>query len=370
MLWKKKIKVNLILLVFIVFSRLLFCENYTVKLEQAKTYYKQKEYLQAVFILEKTLETYPEYKAANILYLKTVYKLQEMSIFEKEYHHITSYEDKYKLDLLDFLISNNEIEKSEILYDSLENNAKIEDRFMKFLYEQGQKKKILEKYKYYKMIDQIEKDKKNAEGKYFEAIQALKSGNRMTALLRLDEAIELFPEEYIYFLKKGQIYADEKNFFLAERNFLKALNLQENDEIYLNMFRIYLDTNDEFKMYEIAKHILDKKEVKKVLKKIYYRQQNERKNVRIVRKENDKIYLDKRLLKNAKIGDAFYLQKDKETLYDMVTGEKLGNVKENIAKIRVYKVLEKVLVFQVLEKFQELDIKSNYIIKRERAYKY
>jgi len=372
MLMKKKYKFNILLVFVLFFMQIqnIYCVDYVEDLTKAQNYYDNKEYLQAAFILEKALDSFPEYKAANILYIKTLYKLDMKKEYNLKLQNIFSYEDKYKLDILDFLINNNELEKTEHMYDSLENNEIIKDRFMEFLYKNGKKRKIIEKYNYYKMVDKIEKDKKQAEDKYFKAIQALKSGERMKAVAHLNDTIKLFPENYIYYLKLGQIYADEKNFFLAEKNFIEALKLQEKKEIYMNLFKLYIDTENEQKMYETAKYILGETEVKRVLKEFYYRQQKERKSVRIIREYENKIYLDKRLFKNSMIGDTFYLQQDKDVLYDMVTGENLGNITENIAKIRVYKVLDKMIIFQVLDKYKEFDLKSDYILKKERAYKY
>lgn len=363
-------KILIVLMFFLTFNVFFCIENYLEEYNKAEEFYKQNEYKKAVFILEKIMDSFPEYKAANVLYLKSLYQIGEKYEFQKNYNKIAGYEDKYKFEMLDFLIDKNEVSKAEYIYDSIENNENVKHRFMKFLYSNGFKQKIINKYFYFEMLDLIEHDKKKAEESYFEAVKMLKKGDRIKALRHLKSAIDFYPENYIYHLKTGQIYADEKNFFLAERNFIKALELQEEKEIYINLFRLYLDTENEMKMYETAKNILDVFEVKKKLKEIYYKQQKERKPVKIIKISEDKIYLDKRIIKNAEIGDSFYLIEDKENLYDMVTGEKLGVISENVLKIRVFKIMEKVIVFQILEKFKNYNLNSEYILKREKVHKF
>lgn len=345
-------------------------ENYVEEYEKAKLMYESNEYEKSNFILEKILYSFKDYKSANILYLKSKYKNNHREYFYNNYNKVFDYDDKYKLELYHFCIENKEIHIAINIYDSIKYKNDIEDDFMKYLYDYGIKSMIVDKYFYYSMLDIIEKDKREAERIYFEAIQDLKKGNRYLAQTKVITAIDIFSENFLYHLKLGQIYADDKNYYLAEKKFLDALELQKAKIVYYNLFKLYAETNNDIRMYEVSKEILDLKEVKRKLREIYIQNQENRINVRIVKFTDDSVYLNRRGIENVNIGDSFYLVRDSENIVDIVTGEKLATMYENVAKLRVIKKHDKIVIFKIIEKYNDLSVNSEYVLKEEKLYKF
>ncbi|BDU51013.1 tetratricopeptide repeat protein [Haliovirga abyssi] len=331
----------------------------------AKNYYKNKEYKKSEFLLKKVLKKFPEYyKAMELLYEIEYINSEKKDRTEKFEDLKTNGDESIKSKLLYFFISQNDIKKSIEIYEKLDEKSVYKKDFLEFLFKNKKINLILNKYGNSEYIEKISILRKEADKLFFNSIEMLKSGKVENAILNLKKAIEIFPANYQYYYRLGLIFADNNNFKLAKINLKKALNLNKSQKIYLSLFRIYKDTNDINGIYNIAKYIIDNKEVQKELKKYYQKEKKYRKGIKILKKDDKYIYAENRFSDYLEIGDSFLIYNYQNILRDNITGEILYKKKNIVSKIRVYNITKKMLIFKIIYLNSEINLKNNYYIDK------
>lgn len=355
-------KIPILLVLLIVMSFNVLALNIHEEYESAKLSYEEKNYLKAAFSLEKVLNEYPDYSWAKLLEMKTAYELSDKEKFEKRYKELIKSSEEIRLNMFSFFMEKKIEDKLEEVFKNLINKENVEVDFLEYLYKMKRYKKILNRYSDTKFITLIEKEKTKADISYYKAIDELKKNNKIKALGFLEEAIDTYPENYIYYLKIGQVYADSRNYYIAEYNFLKALEFEDKEEIYLNLFELYKEMDNIDGIYSVSKKILHHVKVKKALKKIYEKENRKKRAVSILRSEGKKIMISRSNFNDLEIGDTYFLQREKDILRDSNTGEVLAVIKEKTAKVRVYELIDKIVVLYIIDEYEKLDRGVSYYL--------
>ena len=124
----------------------------------------------------------------------------------------------------------------------------------------------------------------------------------------------------------GQVYADNKNYELAEYNFFAALSYENREDVKLSLFNIYYAQNEYNKAYAVAKDINYLPEVREKLKSMYYNQEDYNLYIKIILRQGKEIIADKRPITSRRklsVGDTFTLVQAQTIIFDNKTGEKL-----------------------------------------------
>ena len=356
------VKKTVILVTIFIFFIVSYSENLYEEYKKANNEFKKKEFKIAQNRIEKILMEFKEYKEANLLYFKILYEENDIKKLSRIFIKIIeNYNDVQKKELFYFLLAKNDILRLEKVYASIENKKDIKEVFFKKLYENKKYNIILEKSGNNKYVKLIEKDKSSANQYFYTALEKLQENKQEKAIELIGKAIKEYPIDYRYYFKLGQIYADKKNYRLAEINLLKALNLVKKDEIYLTLFRLYLKTNDQEKLYKISKNIIFYPEVQNELRKKYKENKSEEK-FNILKRKNNVIYISTEDSQKWEIGNTYYLQQKKENFYDRTTGETLLKINEQVARIRVIDKKKRVVIFYILDEYKKINLAVNYII--------
>ncbi|MBN2838712.1 MAG: hypothetical protein JXM74_08165, partial [Fusobacteriaceae bacterium] len=252
--------------------------------QNAKKQFDSKAYEQAKFSLEQVLNEAPDYDEAKLLYFKLKYETGErfdINLINDEFfrykkdsaasiarlfYDLLKAKDPIKKDLFNYLISQGDLTLLEAVYDSMDSRAIYTDSFLKVLYAHKQYGKILKKYPVYAYVRLVEEQKTKADDLYFGALKKLKENDTEEAIKLLKEAVITYPENAVYYIKMGQVYADNKNYELAEYNFFAALSYENREDVKLSLFNIYYAQNEYNKAYAVAKDINYLPEVREKLK--------------------------------------------------------------------------------------------------------
>lgn len=343
-------------------------ENY----QSAKKQFENKAYEQAKFSLEQVLNEVPDYDEAKLLYFKLKYEMgerfdvrlinDEFFRYKKDsaasiarlFYDLLKTKDIIKKELYVYLLAQNEMNLLETIYDSMDDKAPFKDSFLAYLYDKKQYKKIVEKYPNYTYMRKIEEEKIKADDFYYNALKKLKENKTEEAVQFIKQAIVAYPENYVFYFKIGQVYADNKNYELAEFNFYEALSYEKRDEIKINLFNLYYNQNAYNKAYEIAKDINHLPEIREKLKNMYYNQVDNNVYVKVIAKVNNEILADKRPIlarRNLGVGDTFTLIQAQTIIYDPKTGEKLATRSIPVARVRISRIEEKLVTFVIVEEY-------------------
>lgn len=360
--------------------------------QKARKFYFEKDFTKAAFSLEKVLNQVPDYDEAKLLYFKVRYETGERFKVDikdsyefvyrkgegtttsaaKLFYELIKTNDETRKNLFSYLMLQDETELLEVVYDSFDNKTYLKDIFLEYLFINKEYTKITQKYPDIRYTSKIEENKSKADSYYFAALKMLKENKTMDALALMQDAIYSYPENYIYYFKTGQVYADNKNFDLAEYNFLKALELNELDDIKINLFNLYYIQKKYNKAYNISRDISSVPEIREKLKNMYYVQENKDVYIKIITREGNKIGVDKRLItreREISIGDTFMLNTPLTGIYDDKTGEKLATRSEKTARIRVSNIEEKLVTFEIVEEYIVVLVEKEYIIgKKEELW--
>lgn len=387
----------------ILISTSIFAVNVYDEFENAKRFYVSKDLVKSAYSLEKVLNEVSDYEDALLLYFKVKFEMGEdfdivldnrdktKYVYEKGgtllvaklFHKLLNSSDKTKLDLFHYLMLNKRLDLLEYTYDSIKNKLAVRELFLEHLFSMKQYSKIINKYPDIIYIKKIEKAKSAADDAYFKALAALKSNDSGLALELLKQAIDLYPQNGVYYKKIGQLYADNKNYTLAQYNLQTALTLLDDEETKITLFNLYYNQKKFDEMYHVAKSISHIKEVRRKLKSVYYRQEDNRVLIRIISRHGSFITADKRVLlenygllahsgtrnidyKNSgglKIGDTFKLSKPVTAIYDNKTGEKLADRSIPVARIRISNMEKKLVTFKIIEEFLFVKEDTEYVIK-------
>ncbi len=318
---KKKIALLVYILIIFNINANVF-ENY----QNAKKQFENKSYEQAKFSLEQVLNEVSDYDEAKLLYFKLKYETgerfdirlinDEFFRYKKDsaatiarlFYDLLKAKDPIKKELFAYLLTQNELTLLEVVYDSMEDKIPFRDNFLGILFSKKQYKKIINKYPVYSFVRKVEEEKTKADGFYYSALKKLKENSTEEALKLLKEAIITYPENPIYYIKIAQVYADNKNYELAEFNFYEALSYEDREDIKVNLFNIYYAQNQYDKAYTIGKDINHLPEVREKLKSMYYNQVDNNVYIKVIAKVNNEILADKRPIltrKNLNVGDTF-----------------------------------------------------------------
>lgn len=375
---KKSIKYLLYILIIFNINANVY-DNY----QNAKKQFENKAYEQAKFSLEQVLNEVPDYDDAKLLYFKLKYETgerfdvrlinDEFFRYKKDsaatiarlFYDLLKAKEPVKKELFTYLMSQNELNLSEVVYDSMEDKTPYRDVFLTYLFEKRQYSKILTKYPVYSFVRRVEDEKTKADGFYYGALTKLKENNTEEAIKLLKQAIATYPETPVYYIKIAQVYADNKNYDLAEFNFYEALSYGDNPEIKINLFNIYYIQNKYNDAYTIAKDINHLPEVREKLKKMYYNQVDTNVYLKVIAKYNNEILADKRPVtakRSLNIGDTFTLLQAQTIIYDPKTGEKLATRTIPVARVRVSKIEEKLVTFTIVEEYMVVLADREYIL--------
>lgn len=353
------------IIIFLIVCSLATAENLYKDFEMSKTLYKNGNYGEAAELIEEIRENYPDYFPASQLYFKLMYTRGDSDKVEGIYKQILNSNEDIKEDILNFFIDKEDIDKSEEVYSVIQDKQKFKYRIAELMYRHKLYTKVIREYPEKKIIDMIEKDKNLADSWYFKAMEELKRNSKDSSkpIEYIETAVKIYPVNYVYYHRLGQLYADKKNFYLAEHNFRKAIEYNDSKEIYLNLFRLYSEHNDYEMIYQIAPIVIDYPEVKIKLKEMYKNRVVFKDKIRVARIENEKyLYIDRRNLKELKIGDGFFIEKTKDVIYDKLNGEKLAEVNEKVCKVRVYDIKDKVALFYIVESYIPITTTEDYVI--------
>lgn len=364
-----KKKIGLLIYILIIFNiNANVYENY----QNAKKQFENKSYEQAKFSLEQVLNEVSDYDEAKLLYFKLKYEVgerfdirlinDEFFRYKKDsaatiarlFYDLLKAKDPIKKDLFSYLLAQNELNLLEVVYDSMEDKTPFRDNFLGILFQKKQYKKIINKYPVYSFVRKVEEEKTKADNFYYSALKKLKENSTEEALKLLKEAIITYPENSIYYIKIAQVYADNKNYELAEFNFYEALSYEDREDIKVNLFNIYYAQNQYDKAYTIGKDINHLPEVREKLKSMYYNQVDNNVYLKVIAKVNNEILADKRpilTLRNISVGDTFTLIQAQTIIYDPKTGEKLATRTIPVARVRVSRIEEKLITFTIVEEY-------------------
>jgi len=354
-------------------------ENY----QTAKTQFDNKAYEQAKFSLEQVLNEVPDYDEAKLLYFKLKYETgdrfdvrlvnDEFFRYKKDsaasiarlFYDLLKAKEPIKKELFIYLMTQNELNLSEVVYDSMENKLPYREIFLTYLFEKKQYSKILTKYPVYSYVRRVEEEKTKADGFYYSALTKLKENGTDDAIKLLKQAIATYPENPVYYVKIAQVYADNKNYDLAEFNFYEALSYGDSAEVKINLFNIYYIQNKYNAAYTIAKDINHLPEIREKLKNMYYNQEDTNVYLKVIAKFTNEILADKRPIltrRNVSIGDTFTLIQAQTIIYDPKTGEKLATRSIPVARVRVSKIEEKLITFTIVEEYMVVLPDREYIL--------
>lgn len=375
-----KKKIGLLIYILIIFNiNANVYENY----QNAKKQFENKSYEQAKFSLEQVLNEVSDYDEAKLLYFKLKYEVgerfdirlinDEFFRYKKDsaatiarlFYDLLKAKDPIKKDLFSYLLAQNELNLLEVVYDSMEDKTPFRDNFLGILFQKKQYKKIINKYPVYSFVRKVEEEKTKADNFYYSALKKLKENNTEEALKLLKEAIITYPENSIYYIKIAQVYADNKNYELAEFNFYEALSYEDREDIKVNLFNIYYAQNQYDKAYTIGKDINHLPEVREKLKSMYYNQVDNNVYLKVIAKVNNEILADKRpilTLRNISVGDTFTLIQAQTIIYDPKTGEKLATRTIPVARVRVSRIEEKLITFTIVEEYMVVLADREYIL--------
>lgn len=375
-----KKKIGLLIYILIIFNiNANVYENY----QNAKKQFENKSYEQAKFSLEQVLNEVSDYDEAKLLYFKLKYEVgerfdirlinDEFFRYKKDsaatiarlFYDLLKAKDPIKKDLFSYLLAQNELNLLEVVYDSMEDKTPFRDNFLGILFQKKQYKKIINKYPVYSFVRKVEEEKTKADNFYYSALKKLKENSTEEALKLLKEAIITYPENSIYYIKIAQVYADNKNYELAEFNFYEALSYEDREDIKVNLFNIYYAQNQYDKAYTIGKDINHLPEVREKLKSMYYNQVDNNVYLKVIAKVNNEILADKRpilTLRNISVGDTFTLIQAQTIIYDPKTGEKLATRTIPVARVRVSRIEEKLITFTIVEEYMVVLADREYIL--------
>ena len=375
-----KKKIGLLIYILIIFNiNANVYENY----QNAKKQFENKSYEQAKFSLEQVLNEVSDYDEAKLLYFKLKYEVgerfdirlinDEFFRYKKDsaatiarlFYDLLKAKDPIKKDLFSYLLAQNELNLLEVVYDSMEDKTPFRDNFLGILFQKKQYKKIINKYPVYSFVRKVEEEKTKADNFYYSALKKLKENNTEEALKLLKEAIITYPENSIYYIKIAQVYADNKNYELAEFNFYEALSYEDREDIKVNLFNIYYAQNQYDKAYTIGKDINHLPEVREKLKSMYYNQVDNNVYLKVIAKVNNEILADKRPIltrRNISVGDTFTLIQAQTIIYDPKTGEKLATRTIPVARVRVSSIEEKIITFTIVEEYKVVLADREYIL--------
>lgn len=387
----KNIKI-LVIFICLLFSQGISAINIYDEYQNAIRFYFEKDYTKAAFSLEKVLNKVPDYEEAKLLYFKVRYETGERFKVEikdsyefvyrkgegattsaaKLFYELIKTNDSTRINLFNYLMLKDETALLEVVYDSLDNKEELKKIFLEYLFVNRKYTKIIEKYPEFSYIKRIEEKKSRADGYYFAALKMLKENKTIDAMSLLHQAINTYPENYVYYFKIAQVYADNKNFNLAEYNFMKALNFSDLDEIKINLFNLYYIQRKYDEAYSIARDISNIPQIREKLRNMYYRQDDRNVYVRVITKEGRSLGIDKRLItreRNLEIGDTFLLNTTVPGIYDNRTGERLATRMEPVARVRVSNIEEKLVTFEIVEEYRVVLVDREYIIgKKEELW--
>lgn len=351
--------------------------------QNAKKQFDNKAYEQAKFSLEQVLNEVPDYDEAKLLYFKLKYETgerfdirlinDEFFRYKKDsaatiarlFYDLLKAKEPVKNELFTYLLAQNELNLTEIVYDSMDNKLPYRENFLTYLFAKKQYSKILTKYPVYSFVRRVEEEKIKADGFYYSALKKLKENGTEDAIKLLKEAIVAYPENPVYYIKIAQVYADNKNYDLAELNFYEALSYKDNEEVRINLFNIYYIQNKYDDAYTIAKEINHLPEVREKLKNMYYNQVDKNVYLKVIAKFNNEILADKRPIltrRNVNVGDTFTLIQAQTIIYDPKTGEKLATRTVPVARVRVSKIEEKLITFTIVEEYMVVLADREYIL--------
>mgnify|MGYP003392415000 FL=1 len=375
-----KKKIGLLIYILIIFNiNANVYENY----QNAKKQFENKSYEQAKFSLEQVLNEVSDYDEAKLLYFKLKYEVgerldirlinDEFFRYKKDsaatiarlFYDLLKAKDPIKKDLFSYLLAQNELNLLEVVYDSMEDKTPFRDNFLGILFQKKQYKKIINKYPVYSFVRKVEEEKTKADNFYYSALKKLKENSTEEALKLLKEAIITYPENSIYYIKIAQVYADNKNYELAEFNFYEALSYEDREDIKVNLFNIYYAQNQYDKAYTIGKDINHLPEVREKLKSMYYNQVDNNVYLKVIAKVNNEILADKRPIltrRNISVGDTFTLIQAQTIIYDPKTGEKLATRTIPVARVRVSRIEEKLITFTIVEEYMVVLADREYIL--------
>ena len=375
-----KKKIVLLIYILIIFNiNANVYENY----QNAKKQFENKSYEQAKFSLEQVLNEVPDYDEAKLLYFKLKYEVgerfdirlinDEFFRYKKDsaasiarlFYDLLKAKDPIKKDLFSYLLAQNELTLLEVVYDSMEDKTPFRDDFLGILFQKKQYKKIIDKYPVYSFVRKVEEEKTKADSFYYSALKKLKENSTDEALKLLKEAIVTYPENPVYYIKIAQVYADNKNYELAEFNFYEALSYEDREDIKVNLFNIYYAQNQYDKAYTIGQDINHLPEVREKLKSMYYNQVDNNVYLKVIAKVNNEILADKRPIltrRSLNVGDTFTLIQAQTIIYDPKTGEKLATRTIPVARVRVSRIEEKLITFTIVEEYMVVLADREYIL--------
>ena len=375
-----KKKIGLLIYILIIFN---INGNVYENYQNAKKQFENKSYEQAKFSLEQVLNEVSDYDEAKLLYFKLKYEVgerfdirlinDEFFRYKKDsaatiarlFYDLLKAKDPIKKDLFSYLLAQNELNLLEVVYDSMEDKTPFRDNFLGILFQKKQYKKIINKYPVYSFVRKVEEEKTKADNFYYSALKKLKENSTEEALKLLKEAIITYPENSIYYIKIAQVYADNKNYELAEFNFYEALSYEDREDIKVNLFNIYYAQNQYDKAYTIGKDINHLPEVREKLKSMYYNQVDNNVYLKVIAKVNNEILADKRPIltrRNKSVRDTFTLIQAQTIIYDPKTGEKLATRTIPVARVRVSRIEEKLITFTIVEEYMVVLADREYIL--------
>jgi len=381
-----------ILLICLILTQNILAINIYDDYQSARKFYFEKDYTKASFSLEKVLNKVPDYEEAKLLYFKVRYETGERFKVEIKdsyefvyrkgegattsaaslFYELIKTNDETRRDLFSYLMLQDETDLLEVVYDSLENKEELQAIFLEYLFVNKEYIKISEKYPELSYTKKIEGNKSKADGYYFTALKMLKENKTIDAMSLLHQAIDAYPENYVYYFKIAQLYADNKNFDLAEYNFLKALSFSDLNEIKENLFNLYYLQGKYDEAYSISRDINNIPKIREKLRDMYYKQDDKNVYVRVITKEGRSLGVDKRLItreRNLEIGDTFLLNTTVPGIYDNRTGERLATRMEPVARVRVSNIEEKLVTFEIVEEYRVVLVDREYIIgKKEELW--
>lgn len=359
----KKMK-NLILLVaYFVFFGIAFAEiNVYDEFQNAKKFYSEKEYEKAAYSLELVLNEVPDYKEAKLLYLKVKYETNDPEVLGELFTSLLTTDDKIRGELFNYLMLHNEEGGLERAYNSLEDKSKYKKIFLEYLYLNKRYLKILYRYPVIEYVRKVEANKQKADEYFYQALSLLKQNKTNEAMTLMKKAVENYPENYIYYYKIGQVYADNKNFQLAEYNFYEALKYDDIEEVKVSLLNLYYDQKNYNMVYETSKSIAHLPEVRKKLKAIYYEQKDNFTRVRVITRWNQQITIDRRKMGFLSLGDTFILSSVLPSVFDNRTGERLATRSVPVARVRVSRVDQKLATLEIIEEYIVVEVDQEYLV--------
>jgi tetratricopeptide (TPR) repeat protein len=211
-------------------------------------------------------------------------------------------------------------------------------------------------------VKKVEANKQKADEYFYQALSLLKQNKTNEAMALMKKSVETYPENYIYYFKIGQVYADNKNFQLAEYNFYEALSYEDSEEVKVSLLNLYYDQKNYDMVYETSKSVAHLPEVRKKLKSIYYEQEDEFTRVKVITRWNQQITIDRRQLGYINLGDTFILSSVLPSVFDNRTGERLATRSIPVARVRVSRIDQKLATLEIIEEYIIVEVEQEYIV--------